>query len=465
VNESSIDGRLPALPARHRMIWRWHFYAGLFCIPFIIWLSVTGAIYLFKPQFEAWQDHAYEHLPMTGAAAAPSQQVAAALAAAPGTRLNAYQIPRTPDSAAQIIVGQGESVYRAYVNPQSLEVLQVINDDHRPMQVVHDLHGRFLIGDPGSILTELAASWGIVMIVSGLYLWWPRDVRGLGGVLYPRLSRRGRPFWRDLHGVVGFWVSAFALFLIVSGLPWTHFWGSNFRALRQIGQVEAVKQDWATGRSAEMAERVAMNRPADGDDEHAQHRHGMTMAASSDAGVVDATALDRIVATLAPMPLAQPVKVYPPSQKSAQWYAWSLPPDRTQRVKLTFDAATGAVRTRQEFSDKRLIDRIVGVGVSAHEGQLFGWFNQVLGLLTTAGLIALSLSGFMAWFKRRPQGLLGAPPVLLGPGVPAALWGPALLLGLLLPMLGLSMIAVLIVERLLLRRIRRARDFLGLQPA
>ena len=118
MNESSIDGRLPAMPARYRMIWRWHFYAGLACIPFIIWLSVTGAIYLFKPQFEAWQDRAYEHLPMSGAVSAPSQQVAAALAAVPGTRLNAYQIPRTPDSAAQIIVGQGESVYRAYVNPQ-----------------------------------------------------------------------------------------------------------------------------------------------------------------------------------------------------------------------------------------------------------------------------------------------------------------------------------------------------------
>ena len=38
------------------MIWRWHFYAGLFCIPFILILSITGPIYLFKPQIEAWID-------------------------------------------------------------------------------------------------------------------------------------------------------------------------------------------------------------------------------------------------------------------------------------------------------------------------------------------------------------------------------------------------------------------------
>ena len=34
-------------------VWRWHFYAGLFCIPFVLWLSLTGSIYLFRPQVEA----------------------------------------------------------------------------------------------------------------------------------------------------------------------------------------------------------------------------------------------------------------------------------------------------------------------------------------------------------------------------------------------------------------------------
>ena len=36
----------------HRIVWRWHFYAGLFCIPFVLWLSVTGTIFLFHPQIQ-----------------------------------------------------------------------------------------------------------------------------------------------------------------------------------------------------------------------------------------------------------------------------------------------------------------------------------------------------------------------------------------------------------------------------
>lgn len=30
--------------ALYRTIWRWHFYAGIFCIPFVIVLAITGAI-------------------------------------------------------------------------------------------------------------------------------------------------------------------------------------------------------------------------------------------------------------------------------------------------------------------------------------------------------------------------------------------------------------------------------------
>ena len=34
-------------PSFYKLAWRWHFYAGLFVIPFMILLSITGIIYLF----------------------------------------------------------------------------------------------------------------------------------------------------------------------------------------------------------------------------------------------------------------------------------------------------------------------------------------------------------------------------------------------------------------------------------
>ena len=84
----------------------------------------------------------------------------------------------------------------------------------------------------GSIMVELAASWAIVMVLTGLYLWWPRSAKGLGGVLYPRIGQGAKRFWRDLHAVVGIWVSVFALFLLITGMPWALVWGNGFKTVR-----------------------------------------------------------------------------------------------------------------------------------------------------------------------------------------------------------------------------------------
>ncbi len=42
--------------AAYRLIWRWHFYAGLFCLPFIVVLALSGSVYLLKPQIDAYLD-------------------------------------------------------------------------------------------------------------------------------------------------------------------------------------------------------------------------------------------------------------------------------------------------------------------------------------------------------------------------------------------------------------------------
>src|SRR6266436_8892492 len=71
----------------YRAVWRWHFYAGIFCIPLVIWLACTGSIYLFKPQIERWLDRPYDHLALHGPQATPEAVANAAMDAVPGSSL------------------------------------------------------------------------------------------------------------------------------------------------------------------------------------------------------------------------------------------------------------------------------------------------------------------------------------------------------------------------------------------
>lgn len=139
--------------------------------------------------------------------------------------------------------------------------------------------------------------------------------------------------------------------------------------------------------------------------------------------------------------------------------------NRPRRVNLAVDGATGRTLTRDGFRDRHWVDKIVAVGIALHEGQLFGWLNQLLGLATAAGLVILSLSGFTLWWRRRMPGTLGAP----APHLPARFsWGLALAvlaLAIYLPLFGLSLLVVLALERFVVARIPAVARWLGLRGA
>jgi len=113
-----------------------------------------------------------------------------------------------------------------------------------------------------------------------------------------------------------------------------------------------------------------------------------------------------------------------------------------------------------------VIDQALGVGIAAHEGQLFGLLNQLLGVLTALGLVLLSVSAFVMWRKRAPDGVLGAPPPIPDQRIGVGLGLLIFVFALFLPVLGACLILVAIAERLILSRVPSLRQFLGLaQPA
>ena len=288
-------------------LWRWHFYAGVFAIPFVLVLSITGAIYLFKPQLDAIHDRPYRQLSIQETLATPEQQVAAALASVPDGMFSAYQLPQDKADAAIIFLKKAEANIRVYVHPYTLEVLAVEREDLRFLTVIHDLHGELLLGRAGSMLVELAACWAIVLILTGIYLGWPRNTSRLGGVLYPRLKLRGRLFWRDLHSVTGIWIALLVLFLLLSGLPWTFVWGNAFKGIRQMTDAIEQPQGWIIS---------GENAPAPG--EHSGHQD-----APGQTSVQSWALLNTIVTQTQQLHFAYPVLISPPSSRYVNWSAKS----------------------------------------------------------------------------------------------------------------------------------------------
>ncbi|MDR5833833.1 PepSY domain-containing protein [Caballeronia sp. LZ034LL] len=458
--------------AQRRTLWRWHFYAGLFVMPLLLVLAITGTIYCFQPQLEPlmYRDRmvvADPHVPplprdvlLARAAASEPRGAVATLAQIETDRT------RSAEFAFRLPSGESESVY---VNPYDGVVLGTLSVEHRLMKQVRDLHRGLMLGKTGELLMELAGCWTLVMIGTGVALWWPdrTNVRN-GGVWLPRLSLRGRAWWRDLHAVGGVWLAAGALFFVLSGLPWSGSWGREFKALATSASLGYPKGAWGEAH-------VHSSVPAAGAQEadahavhsgHAEHAMPMTMAdlplkqtpwAVGATAVPDGMAapvaaarlsLDQVVALAARNGVADDYGIALPNTPGGVYTVSSFPADPRDERTLHIDQYSDRVLADISYANYGRVAQWISYGTSLHMGRYFGLANQIVCSAISLGLAALALTGFVMWLKRRPARTIGAP-ARPARRPPMRAWrGGLTLLGMIFPLMGATMLAVWCVDRI-----------------
>ena len=94
------------------------------------------------------------------------------------------------------------------------------------------------------------------------------------------------------------------------------------------------------------------------------------------------------------------------------------------------------------------------LGVMLHEGKMFGPLNQIIILLVCLMILLGSVSGLVMWWKRRPEGGLGVPPLRHDLPRWKTAVGVMLVLGVMFPMVGVSMVVMWVVDSLVVKRRR-----------
>ncbi|CAE6719064.1 hypothetical protein R70006_01601 [Paraburkholderia domus] len=483
--------------AGYRTLWRWHFYAGLFVMPFLVVLAITGTLYCFQPQIEPLL---YPHRLIVEPQATPrlteDALLAKARAAMPAdARAVTAPIASAADRSTEFIFrladGEKQSVY---LNPYSGEVLGTLSVERRFMQVDRMLHRKLLLGKPGELLMELAACWTLVMIGTGVALWWPREKTTARAALVPRLSLQGRALWKNLHAVMGIWLALGALVFVLSGLPWTGSWGKQFKALATAANLGAPPGSWGglplrsalpgarADEHAGTTDTPAKTQPAhasiDEHDEHSAHAAnmdsmpGMVMddlplpltpwavgntlvPQSADAHPAQALPLGRVVALVASLGVSSGYDIVLPASASGVYTVSYFPADPKDERTLYIDQYSGAVLKDIRYGDYGAVSKAVSYGTSLHMGRYFGPANQILCAAISLGLAGMAATGCVMWWKRRPQRSLGAPsreraaPPMRG-------WKTGLvLLGIVFPLMGATLLAVWLADRTIFGRATR----------
>ena len=210
-----------------KIIGKIHLWLGLGSGLVVLFLGITGCILAFQKEIEsATQDYRYVQ-ERKEALLPPSVLKEIGMKQLPGKHLHAV-LYEGRQKAAQVIFFQfePESYYHiVFVNPYDGAVLKVKDMDKDFFRQV--INGHFYLWLPPHIGQPIVASATlifVVLLITGLILWWPRNKAARKQRFSVKWNGTTRRRNYDLHNVLGFYVLFIALILAGTGLVWGFQW-------------------------------------------------------------------------------------------------------------------------------------------------------------------------------------------------------------------------------------------------
>ena len=440
------------LHARRRsLLWRVHFWSALIASPFVLVACLTGLLYVFTPQIErAWHGHLDTVQPQAQAQARPlDDAVAAARQAAPeGWNLHSVIPAFEPDDSVRVAFtapmsekGQGgghgghaghggggpaqakpaflrpnfgipSRAMVVYVNPYTAEVLGQLKESERFATWARKLHSSLQQGDGWRWMIELAASWTMVMLITGIFLWWPRS--GQSGL--PQATAKGRLAWRQWHAFLGVALGVITFIILATGLTWSQYAGSQVKWARDAtGQTPPRIPAHFQSKVPDAGTPLNWQQALEAIEREAPSVSMMLMAPKGPAGVWRANQVDR--------------------------------GDPTRRFDLLLDAYSGQRLYYSGWADQTAFGKATAIGNPFHRGE-FGVWNQVILFVFGAGVLFSLVSGWVMFFKRRKSGSAFFPALVPGAWRSVSPWGwlSGALLLIVMPVLSISAVPVALVE-------------------
>ena len=465
----------PIQARRRSLLWRLHFWSALIASPFAVIAAGTGLLYVFTPQIES---ALYAHLdtvtPQAQAKPLDDAVDAAQQAMPAGWMLHSVSPAQDADDSVKLAfmppmampamsmssmampgmnmpgmanaqgghAGHGDAGHAGksaptflrpsfgfpsrstvvYVNPYSAEVLGQLPQADRFNVWARKLHSSLLQSDRLRWMIELAASWLMVMLVTGVFLWWPST----GQSALPQAGAKGRVAWKQWHSFIGATLGLMSAVILTTGLTWSQYAGGQVRLARDL-----------TGQTSPRI-------PAQFKSTVTQGQAALNWEQASQA-----------IRKQAPQVSMQ---IMPPKGPAGVWRANQLDRgDPIKRFDLLLDGYSGASLYDSGWKQETLFGKATGIGIPFHRGE-FGWWNQALLFIFGAGVLFSIVTGWVMYFQRRALGLVGLPKLLPGAWRSVSPWAGlgGLVMLVAMPLLAASAAVVVLAEIWLGWRARKA---------
>ena len=273
----------------------------------------------------------------------------------------------------------------------------------------------------GKVVVGTSTLVFVLILVTGLIIWWPRNRKMLKNRLRIVLRKGSNRFWYDLHVAGGFYALLFLLVMALTGLTWSFEWYRNsFYDLFGASDVQVVTTakatDVSTGATAVSAAPAASTSSTTATTDVSSGATAVSAApaasTSSTIATTDASSgATTVCDAVEPMFMPWQVAYYTVSSKYAE-YSKITVSDGVVTVtlgdcgnvrasdKYTFDSTTGAITSCAPYDETPEKSKLGGWVYSLHVGCWGGTLTRVVAFLAALLGATLPLTGYYFWIRR-----------------------------------------------------------------
>lgn len=421
-----------------QLFWKWHLYAGWFGGPLLILIAVTGAILVFGPELDSTlRSDLWRITPPSPAASqafvSDQSMIDTLRRTYPDESIVIYRQSEAADQPYQFaLTGKRRrgGVRDVWINPYTGSIVGERMREMSLVRIAEQLHRRLLTGETGSTIIELITGWGIILSLTGVFLWWPKTLKTLKHGL--TLSFQGSAYkvnWR-LHNTLGAWTAVFILLMCVTGMVFSTYAGGTYKALMD-----------RTGASANIIYKPPKS----------------TLV--KDAKPVPIDPLLNLVRR--ELPPGTPLNVRMPNGPAASYVITTVSehrPEWRNRAAFkawAFDQFSGAEIQRGGWHDFHLLMKLVTISKAIHYGSIFGLPTKIIAFVSCLVMPVLSVTGYLIWWWKRKKRQPGSTKLATAkvPHIetrPISKWLVAslLIVGVIFPLIGASFVALMLWELL-----------------
>jgi uncharacterized iron-regulated membrane protein len=353
-----------------------HLLTGVFVGVVVFVMAVTGVLLTYEKQIMSWADIRAYHVALADSRL-PVETLLARVREARPEAPTSITVRSDPSAPTSIGYARGRTVL---VDPYSGKVLgdgaQGVRDFFRTVTEIHRwLGAQGESRDVARAITGACNLGFLFLVVSGIYIWWPRkwtrpQVRN---VMWFRrgLSSKARDF--NWHNVIGFWCVVPLFIVVLSGVVISYTWAGNL-AYKLVGEEPPPPRPGGPGGAGSPPAEPS----TDGLD---------TVWSRAEQQVPEWRTITLQLPTSADAPATFTIDTGSGGQPQA-------------RAQLALNRATGEVVRWEPFSSYSTGRRLRTILRFAHTGEVLGLGGQTIAGIVSLGATVLAWTGLALTWRR-----------------------------------------------------------------